>query len=257
MASAGISVSRADSWFSMNSVQHIRDFYETLIPKDFGHELLRIGGENDGGYVIPNDLTGTTYCLSPGCNLLASFELDLFRQFGIHSQICDLPEYLPKKESAGLEFIPKLLGTAGGPNFITLHQWVDHVKDRDSDELILQMDIEGAEYEILQQASSSLLQNFRIIVVEFHSLHLLKYRYFSESQIEPVFRKLLQDFDVVNINANNACGYWFYGWDKFPRIIEVTLHRKDRRKTLTPGTWDSSLNQSNVPTLKEVLFPWQ
>lgn len=240
----------------MNSKRSILDFYDSLVPKNYGHELLRIGGDNDGGYVIPNDLNGITYCLSPGCNLLSSFELQLFQDFGVPSQICDLPKYLPDQASPGIEYIPKLLGVDKS-RFLTLEQWIKQVQRSDSDELMLQMDIEGAEYEILQQTNASMLQVFRTIVIEFHSLDLLKYKYFAEMQILPVIDKLLEYFDVVNVNANNACGYWFFGFDKFPPIIEVTFHRKDRRKSQYAESWKPDLNQSNVPSLKEVLMPWQ
>ena len=29
-------------------------------------ELVRLGGNNDGGYLLPNDLEGITACFSPG-----------------------------------------------------------------------------------------------------------------------------------------------------------------------------------------------
>jgi len=255
LSSFGINLSRSD-FFAMSSIKEIQDFYDSCVPKSWGHELLRIGGDHDGGYVVPNDLNGITYCLSPGCNLLSKFERHLFQDFNIPSQICDLPEYLPDQATPGLEFIPKLLGLPDS-DFLTLEQWIKQVQKKDSDELILQMDIEGAEYEILKQASPTLLQTFRVIVMEFHFLDLLKYKYFSEKEIVPVFEKLLEYFDVVNVNANNACGYWFFGLNKFPPIIEVTFHRKDRRKIQSPELWQSGLNQANVPALKEVLMPWQ
>ncbi len=35
-----------------------------------------MGGENDGGYLVPDDLEGIEYCFSPGVSNIATFELD-------------------------------------------------------------------------------------------------------------------------------------------------------------------------------------
>lgn len=255
-ADIGIVLTRSDGPFQMNSLKTINEFYRRLIPINYGWTLIRIGGDKDGGYVIPDDLNGITSCLSPGCNLLSSFERQLFDEFDVPSQICDLPEYLPTTTSPGLEYIPKLLGQDTS-KCITLDQWVKNAKRNESDELILQMDIEGAEFEILQHTDLSVLETFRIIVIEFHHLELLKYAHFSEKHFVPVFDKLSLAFDVVNTNANNACGYWFYGRRKFPPIVEVTFHRKDRRRSDQGTEWNSSLNRKNVPDLDPVVMPWQ
>ena len=38
------------------------------------HELIRIGGSKDGGYLVPNDLSGIQACFSPGVSDLADFK---------------------------------------------------------------------------------------------------------------------------------------------------------------------------------------
>ena len=40
-------------------------------------ELIRVGGEGDGGYLVPNILKNISYCYSPGVSFTASFEKEL------------------------------------------------------------------------------------------------------------------------------------------------------------------------------------
>jgi len=54
----------------------ILQFVENLRPVDSGHGLVRLGGANDGGYLIPNDLQGITACFSPGVSETSAFERD-------------------------------------------------------------------------------------------------------------------------------------------------------------------------------------
>lgn len=50
----------------MTSDVGLEAFISKVRPVDCGIELIRIGGEADGGYLIPNDLEGIEYCFSPG-----------------------------------------------------------------------------------------------------------------------------------------------------------------------------------------------
>src|ERR1035441_7551539 len=52
-------------------------FFSSVRPISTNHELIRIGGNSDGGYLIPNDLAGVNVCFSPGVSLVANFEADL------------------------------------------------------------------------------------------------------------------------------------------------------------------------------------
>ena len=47
--------------------------------------LVRIGGEGDGGYLLPDDLKGIRKCFSPGVSTTAEFEKHVARTYGIKS----------------------------------------------------------------------------------------------------------------------------------------------------------------------------
>ena len=48
-------------------------------------DLIRIGGDNDGGYLLPNILDDISYCFSPGVAKQADFEKELSEKFKIKS----------------------------------------------------------------------------------------------------------------------------------------------------------------------------
>jgi hypothetical protein len=66
--------------------------------------------------------------------------------------------------------------------------------------------------------------------------------------MQPTISSILNYFDVVHAHPNNCCGYFYFGKEKFPKIIEVTFHRKDRRKSVNgspcqlPHTLDVPIN---------------
>jgi len=55
----------------------IKSLISRLRPLNTNHELIRLGGNSDGGYLVPYDLEGIDYCFSPGVSTIANFENDL------------------------------------------------------------------------------------------------------------------------------------------------------------------------------------
>ena len=52
----------------------IVEVFELLKPKASKTPLIRIGGDSDGSYLVPDDLAGITACFSPGVNRIKYFE---------------------------------------------------------------------------------------------------------------------------------------------------------------------------------------
>jgi hypothetical protein len=235
-------------------------FMELLLkfkPKYNGWDLIRIGAENDGGYLIPNDLENLKFCFSPGSDLLWQFEEDLADNFGIKSYICDSADKKPANLSNLQEFTVGWLGPATTSNgFISLSDWVTST-GLETEDKILQIDIEGSEYLTLLALPDHLLETFRIIVIELHFLEALKNRWAFELVYKPFFEKIFSIYDVVHTHPNNCCGTFKYGNIEFPRLIEVTLHRKNRAKSiLTETSLPHTLDSPCVLKNPELLVNW-
>ena len=126
-----------------------------------------------------------------------------------------------------LQFTEKKCGSFGDETHMTLDQWKQRSIGAHSGDLLLQMDIEGAEFETLLAASDELIRQFRIMVIEFHYLHQLWNKPWF-LLVERVFRKMLRSHAVVHIHPNNCCGSFRSAGLEIPRVVEFTFHRRDR-----------------------------
>ena len=116
--------------------------------------------------------------------------------------------------------------TSTSTTTMTMDVWVERSIGGSSGDLLLQMDIEGAEFETLLNTSSELLERFRIMVIEFHYLHQLWNKPWF-ILVSRVFQKLLSSHSVVHIHPNNCCGSLKSGGFELPRVAEFTFYRND------------------------------
>jgi hypothetical protein len=221
-------------------------FITKLRPQNCGIDLIRIGARGDGGYLIPDDLEGIEYCFSPGVYTSSAFETHL-ADLGIRSFLADYSVDGPAIPRPEFTFDKKFIGAMDRGNFITLASWkAKHLHDYTGD-LILQMDIEGTEYEVILTCPDILLGQFRIIVVEFHYLDWL-FDPFSFRLISACFDKLLEIFQVVHIHPNNGDGSVRVGKIIIPRLLEFTFLNRKRVRHATPQqSFPHPLDADNAP----------
>jgi len=204
-----------------------------LIPSPCPFEMIRVGGDKDGGYLLPNDLNGITDCFSPGVNNFKNFEDELYSRFKIKSHMCDKSSDISKLKTPMIEghqtFIKKWLDIDGADDSISLEDWLKEFCPGDSD-LLLQMDIEGAEYRNILGTSQSILNRFRIIVMEIHALSEAKSSATFDKRLGPFIKKLSESFICVHVHPNNCCGEFIVPSSKMnmPNILEITWLRRDR-----------------------------
>jgi hypothetical protein len=200
----------------------------SLRPVRTNHDLIRIGGQGDGGYLVPNDLEHISACFSPGVAKVADFELDLANR-GIKCFLADHSVDVPPIHHDLFDFEKKHLGPTEDSVFTTLESWVARKAPNQTD-FILQMDIEGAEYAVILDTSSETLRKFRILVIEFHELDAIRDK-FGFRLANLAFRKILKDFEVVHIHPNNYSKPIVYKDYQIPPALEFTFLRKDRIAT--------------------------
>ena len=228
-------------------------FLGSVKPIATNHHLIRIGGETDGGYLVPNDLLGIEVCFSPGVSHVAEFERDLASR-GISCFLADYSVDAPPIGNNLFRFEKKHLGQTDDSKYTTLESWVERNAPNQRD-FILQMDIEGGEYPVIVDTSSETLRKFRILVIEFHRMESL-YDKYGFPLIDFTFTKLLKDFDVVHIHPNNFAKPIAYGSYEIPPYMEFTFLRKDRIATRKPAvTFPHPLDKKNVPRNEDFSLP--
>lgn len=192
--------------------------------------LIRLGPLGDGGYLVPNDLDGIAACFSPGVGTISSFEEDCARR-GMRVFLADGSVSTPAIANTSFEFISKHIGLIDSDSQMTMDTWMSTVSASTTKDLILQMDIEGAEWLALANISVKRLRQCRIIVVELHDVDSLLHDTFF-SQRAPVLKRLLDEFVCVHLHPNNCCGSISRKGTTLPRVMEITLLRKDRANVI-------------------------
>lgn len=210
----------------------LKAFFERIKPIRTQFDLIRVGGNGDGGYLVPNDFEGIKVCFSPGVSITSTFEDDLARR-GIKSYMADYSVDGPPSANPLFDFEKLFLGAENNNVYITLDSWVAKKIQGDPGDMILQMDIEGGEYDVLFQTPSTLLRKFRIVVIEFHKLDGLLDQY-GYKMVNQTFAKLLEDFEIVHIHPNNSDRIVRSLKYSIPPTMEFTFLRKDRVKQRSP-----------------------
>ena len=239
----GLDVVRASSRNDFHYFLSLLQPYKTDFP------LIRVGSDNDGGYLIPDDLSNLDAIYSPGVAESSDFEA-FFLSRGLQCHLADNSVVSPPIFHENITFVRKHLGLWETDKEMSLEDWV-HRNTPNSSNLLLQMDIEGSEWAVLTHTPDSILRQFRIVVVEFHDVHKI---FNSEglASARAVFEKMLRFFEVVHLHPNNGGGYIRYRGKSIPRVVEVTFIRKDRVTHLEKiEKFPHDLDSPNLPWLPD------
>lgn len=256
LKAAGVRLSGALGWHSVRRTKPaaLRALLHAVRPIDPGIPLIRVGPENDGGYLLPDDLEGIRDVFSPGVSTESGFEAQLAEQ-GMQVFLADYSVEAPAVAHPRFVFDKRFVGCMTDERYMTLDDWYAAKLGAASNaDLLLQMDIEGGEYETLLAASPPLLGRFRIMIIEFHWLEQLWNEPFFVVASR-LFEKLLATHTVVHIHPNNCCGSAKSAGLEIPRIAEFTLLRKDRlRSTAYQTAFPHPLDRPNVKKKKPLLL---
>jgi hypothetical protein len=234
-------------------MEDLRALIRRLSPVTTEHELIRLGCDGDGGYLVPNDLHGIDACFSPGVDNRATFEEALLGR-GMRCHLADASVERNPIDDHRCTFIQKYLGVVNDETFITADRWIDDYEPGDGD-LLLQMDIEGAEWPVLLNIDGRVLARFRIIVLELHDMERVLDRHAFEI-IRSTMDRLLERFHVVHIHPNNFGGRVYAREIEIPRSLEVTLLRRDRARLASPATqFPHPLDQANTQNRRDIVLP--
>lgn len=205
-------------------------------------DLVRVGGDNDGGYLMADDFD-VVGAVSLGVGPDVSWDKAISAR-GITVAMFDPTVRRPPEQVSQSRFFR--LGVRGNsplPRYETLENLIRMTGFPSQGDLLLKMDVEASEWESLQDAPTFALQRFRQIVVEFHGLAELALNDRGADMLS-VLEKLNNSHIPIHVHANNYGrlvrfdSYWF------PDAIEVSYLRGDRadldaRPASLPSTLDA------------------
>jgi hypothetical protein len=154
-------------------------------------------------------------------------------------------------------FVKKFLGSRTNEKFITLSDWVRESISEDSAVKILQMDIEGGEYDVLTFESAETLAKFSCMIIEFHSMQNMLQRRFLQ-MISAIFEKIYCNFSIVHVHPNNFSGIFRLSGIDIPVCIEVTFLRNDllnKFRSTSKISLPHLLDKKNSNKVPEIQMP--
>lgn len=210
------------------------NFLSFFKPKPIPMHLVRVGGNRDGAYLVPEDFTGVDACFSPGVATYKSFEDELANTWRIRSHMVDFSARIEDFQTPlihGMQtFSAVWLRRQTSVDSISLGDWILNSEPHATGDFLLQMDIEGGEYEVIESSPPELLDRFRILVIEFHQVRTEIISRREQAPIFKVVEKLSPRFVVAHIHPNNCEGLKSLpgGRALIPEVMEVTFIREDR-----------------------------
>lgn len=163
-------------------------------------DIQRFGNSNDGGYLLcRNLLSQSQVAYSYGIDGRDEWGCDISRQYklNVHQYDCFNTKQ-PTCEGGQFTFHAECIGGAtsllDGRAFDTLSRQIDRNGDTGKN-LVMKMDVEGAEWESLAATPDEQLKLIDQIVIEFHGV--------SRPEYVAVIEKLKRHFYIVNTHINN------------------------------------------------------
>lgn len=234
----------------------VQQVISQLRPRGFTGSLKRIGPNRDGGYLVPDDLEGISACISPGVSFESGFDLDIANR-NIPVFMMDASVDGPAVKHDNFNFYQTFLGPRTESNFVTIDDFYNReISPNHPGDLLLQMDIEGAEWDVVATISDALLKRFRIMVLELHDLGAVFDR-FAVGRIHLALSRLSKFHEVVHLHPNNIISSVKCKNVEIPRLLEVTYYRKDRSNFYDDLNmkFPNALDYLNVPSNKPVDVP--
>lgn len=204
------------------------------------HSKIRLGKNNDGGYVICN-IPNITYdiLLSGGVETDISFEEALIQKypylncFAFDGTIETLP-----KQNSHIKFVRKNIGSECSEHLTDLKEYTAPYSN-----IFMKMDIEGGEQALFTSLDETEIHKIAQLVIEVH----------WESR-NIVAERLKNTHYLVHFHPNNACTIDGFG---MPSVFELTYIRKDLCKNAIPSNDtipNPALDMKNVTDKPDILY---
>ncbi len=190
-----------------------------------GFDKVRVGHAHDGGYVMVDDFSRIDAAYSLGVAGEVSWDLQIAER-GIEIYQYDHTIDAPPVAHPRFHWVKTGIGAArsADESLDTLNNVMTANGHQAADNLILQCDIEGCEYDMLADIGPEVLSRFKQIVTEFHFFDRLADIDYAQRMIAS-FRNLTRNHKVVHVHANNFSGYTLNGGVAVPVTLEFTLVR--------------------------------
>ncbi len=203
-----------------NHIEHILRIWKLLrIKRVKDTPFIRVGAPHDGGYVMLDDLKGSV-AYSFGISNDVSWD-DAMTEHGYDIYMYDFSiKELPYKKKQFHFFKKGIASSIPYDTYLnTLENFMEKNGHRNHKNMILKMDVEGAEWGFFNMVKEETLCQFDQIVMEWHNLN-------SNDWTENIIKgmeKVYRTHTLVHVHANNYCNVTYYDGKAYPDTIEIVL----------------------------------
>jgi hypothetical protein len=202
--------------------------------------IERWGTRHDGGYAVPADLMKrANVLLTGGVAHDVLFEVEASQKvpglkIGLFDHTIKAP---PDHTPPTAKFHQLGLGPKDGGWLVNLETAKQLSGFEPGDKLVVKLDIENAEWSLIEHTPESFWKDVSILIIEFHSLANRKaWRMYNR-----VLEKLQKNLVPIHMHANN----WARIADKvgirYPEVLEMTyVNRKELPADFIPRAWPHS-----------------
>ena len=230
-------------------IEYYRELHKLLhISKVDGFDLIRIGRDYDGGYIMLNDFQDGGIAYSFGIFDDVSWDKAMasrgYNIFMYDHTIEKLPEENPR-------FHWSQIGIADGilqdERLKTLEYLIAQNHHEHEKNMILKMDVEGAEWGFLENVSSEMLSQFSQLLFEFHGVNDAG----TYKRVLEVLRKINKTHQLIHLHGQNIGQYTSVGNKTFCNQIEVSYALREKYKFI--DDYDVNLPLSiDMPARKNI-----
>jgi hypothetical protein len=163
----------------------------------------RLGGPGDGGYVLLDDLESIGAVYSIGIGTDVSFDEELAK-LGKEVFMFDHTINGPPLSHPNFRFVREGAGKENDEfaAIYTIEHQIQKLGHVGRGDLILKIDVEGAELDIFSSISSQTLQHFRQMTMELHSIQNIGDPNFR-AKFTAAFSRINSLFTLFHVHANN------------------------------------------------------
>lgn len=217
--------------------------YKSPFPK------IRLGKDNDGGYVIC-EIPNVNYdcLLAGGVGSNVSFEEHFLSKYTSKCYAFDGTIDSFNTTNKEIVFMEKNIGFYDNDNETNLHNLIEQHQN-----IMVKMDIEGGEIPWIESLTYEHLNKFVQIVMEFHFP-------FSERE-NKIFEKLNQTHLLVHFHANNYVGLQNIDGINIPQVFECTYVNKkyliNDNYQLNTDLIPSDIDMNNDTRCGDISIDWE
>lgn len=216
-----------------------------------GKAKIRLGDAGDGGYVCLDDFEGLACGFSFGVNDNDTWDLQM-AQRGLRVLQFDHTVARAPSSHPLLVFHKTRIAAAPAPGCATLPALIAENTGAGAPDILLKCDIEGDEWDMIDQCPAETLERCAQILIEFHDLDQLAQERFR-ARAERVFAKIDASFFLAHVHANNCTPLCNVANIALPSTVEMTFVNRARcGARASDELFPTALDAPNNPSLPDI-----